>query len=183
MKAQILVLLTVAVARLASAQQTTTPPAQTPPATSVKPQVSGPDTVWLSISPNQQHVVLTVVDLKQLPRKSVVLHNPHSNTDERYEGVSLADLLTKYGAPLGKDLRGPALANYVVATGADGYKVVYSLAELDPSFHPGEVIIADAMDGKPLDVHTGPFRLVSTEDKRPARGVRNLISIEVKSAP
>jgi DMSO/TMAO reductase YedYZ molybdopterin-dependent catalytic subunit len=95
----------------------------------------------------------------------------------------LADLLEKYAAPLGKELRGAALANYVVATGADGYKVVYSLAEIDPSFHPGDVIIADRMDGKPLDTHTGPFRLVSTEDKRPARGVRNLVAIEVKAAP
>jgi hypothetical protein len=89
-------------------------------------------------------------------------------------------LLAKYGAPLGKDLRGAALANYVLATGADGYRVVYSLAEVDPSFHPGDVIVADTMDGKPLDARTGPFRLVSTEDKRPARGVRNLVSLEVK---
>ena len=28
----------------------------------------------------------------------------------------------------------------------------------------------------------GPLRLVSTEDKRPARGVRNLVRIEVKVA-
>jgi len=185
MKTQVLLLLTLvtAIVVLAQPQETTAPPTQTPPASSAKRQVSGPDAVWLSISPNQQHVVLTAADLKQLPRKTNVVHNPDSNTDERYEGVLLADLLTKYGAPLGKDLRGPALANYVVATGADGYKVVYSLAELDPSFHPGDVIIADTMEGKPLDAHTGPFRLVSTEDKRPARGVRNLVSIELRSAP
>jgi hypothetical protein len=181
MKTQILLLLTLILTIVASveAQQTATPATQTPTA---NPQVPGPDTVWLSVLPNQQKVVLTATDLKQLPRKAVVAHNPHSNTDEKYEGVLLADLLTKYGAPLGKDLRGPALANYVVATGADGYKVVYSLAELDPTFHPGDVIIADTMDGKPLDAHTGPFRLVSTEDKRPARGVRNLVSIELKAA-
>jgi len=27
----------------------------------------------------------------------------------------------------------------------------------------------------------GPFRLVVTEDKRPARAVRNLVSVELKS--
>lgn len=42
--------------------------------------------------------------------------------------------------------------------------------------------MADTMDGKSLDANTGPFRLVVTEDKRPARSVRNLVSIEVKSA-
>jgi hypothetical protein len=36
------------------------------------------------------------------------------------------------------------------------------------------------MDGKPLDAHSGPFKLVVSEDKRPARSVRNLVSIELK---
>jgi DMSO/TMAO reductase YedYZ molybdopterin-dependent catalytic subunit len=69
-----------------------------------------------------------------------------------------------------------------VATGSDGYKAVLALAEADPEFHPGEVLVADQMDGKPLDPKTGPFRLVVTEDKRPARSVHSLVSIEVKSA-
>lgn len=138
--------------------------------------------IMLTVVPFADKFPITPANLKDLPRKSVVVHDPHSNSDENYEGVLLADLLAKYGAPLGRDLRGPALANYVVATGADGYKVVYSLAELDPTFHPGDVVIADTMDGKPLDAHTGPFRLVATEDKRPARGVRNLVSIELKPA-
>jgi hypothetical protein len=69
----------------------------------------------------------------------------------------------------------------VVATGSDGYRSVVALAEIDPEFHPGLVLVADAMDGKPLGA-AGPFRLVVTEDKRPARSVRNLISIEVKTA-
>jgi hypothetical protein len=126
-------------------------------------------------------VEMTAEVLKGLARKTVTVYNPHANADETYEGVELADLLAKYGAPLGKDLRGKALAYYVVATGADGYKAVYSLAEVDPSFHPGDVIVADTMDGKPLDARTGPMRLVATEDKRPARGVRNLVSLEVKA--
>jgi hypothetical protein len=125
---------------------------------------------------------LTAADLKALPHTSVTLHNAHTNADETYSGVRLADLLGKVGAPLGSDLRGKALANYVVATGTDGYKAVLALGEVDPSFHPGEVIIADTMDGKPLDAHSGPFTLVVTEDKRPARSVRNLISIELRAA-
>jgi hypothetical protein len=127
-------------------------------------------------------VEITAEELKGLPRKTVTVHNPHANADETYEGVVLADLLGKHGVPLGAALRGAAIGCYVVATGSDGYKAVYSLAEVDPSFHPGDVIVADTMDGKPLDAHSGPFRLVATEDKRPARGVRNLVSVEVKAA-
>jgi len=113
---------------------------------------------------------------------SVTIHNPHTNADETYSGVRLADLLAKMNAPLGSDLRGAALADYVAATGSDGYKAVLALGEVDPSFHSGEVIVADTMNGKPLDEHSGPFKLVVTEDKRPARAVRNLVSIELKSA-
>ena len=79
-------------------------------------------------------------------------------------------------------MRGKALSGYIVATGSDGYRAVLALAEIDPSFHPGEVLVADAMNGKPLDAHSGPFKLVVTEDKRPARSVRNLVSLELKMA-
>jgi len=125
---------------------------------------------------------LTPADLKAMPHITVSIHNSHSNTDETYSGVRLSDLLAKMGAPLGSELRGKALANYIVVTGSDGYKSVLALGEVDTSFHPGEVIVADTMNNKPLDAHSGPFKLVVTEDKRPARSVRNLATIELKSA-
>ena len=96
--------------------------------------------------------------------------------------MPLIDLLAKQGVPRGKDLHGKALAEYVVATGADGYKAVLALAEIDPDFHPGAVIVADTLAGKPLDEKTGPYKLVVSEDKRPARSVHSLVKIEVKSA-
>jgi hypothetical protein len=43
------------------------------------------------------------------------------------------------------------------------------------------VIVADTQDGKPIAAD-GTFKLVSTEEKRPARWVRNLASITVKAA-
>jgi hypothetical protein len=119
-------------------------------------------------------------DLKALPHITVSVHNSHTNADETYSGVRLSDLLAKLGAPSGNELRGKVLADYVVATGSDGYKAVLALGEVDPNFHPGEVLVADTMDGKPLDAHSGPFKLVVSEDKRPARSVRNLVSIELK---
>lgn len=42
-------------------------------------------------------------------------------------------------------------------------------------------MVVDKMNGKALDARSGPLRLVATEDKRPARGVRNLVSLEVKA--
>lgn len=136
----------------------------------------------LKIGVNGQTQSISAEDLKALPHHTVTIHNPHANADETYSGVPLIDLLAKQGVPHGHDLRGKALSDYVVATGSDGYKAVLALAEADPEFHPGEILVADQMDGKALDAETGPFRLVVTEDKRPARSVHSLVSVEVKQA-
>jgi hypothetical protein len=136
----------------------------------------------LKIENGSQQTSVSLDALKALPHKTVTVHNPHENVDETYAGVPLIELLKQVGTPTGKDVRGKALAEYVVATGSDGYKAVLALAEIEPDFHPGDVLVADAMNGKPLDAKVGPFRLVVTDDKRPARSVRNLVSVELKAA-
>ena len=145
-------------------------------------EVTPVDELRISSCTKHEDLKLKVADLKAMPRTTVSVHNEHSKADETYTGVRLADLLVKVGAPLGHDLRGVGLSAYIVATGSDGYVAVIALAEADPSFHSGEVIVADTMNGQPLDAKSGPFKLVVTEDKRPARWVRNLVSIELKSA-
>jgi hypothetical protein len=150
------------------------------------PTVNAPsltNNLRISTYPYHDPTEFSAADLMAMPHITVMLHNAHTNADETYSGVRLADLLTKLGAPLGPELRGEALTNYIVATGSDGYQAVLALAEVDPSFHPGEVLVADAMNGKPLDARSGPFKLVVTEDKRPARSVRNLTAVELKLFP
>ena len=136
----------------------------------------------LKVLNGSQQTSVSLEALKSLPHKTVTVHNPHENVDETYSGVLLIDLLKQVGAPVGKDVHGKALAEYVVATGSDGYKAVLALAEAEPDFHPGDVLVADTMNGKPLDAKIGPFRLVVSDDKRPARSVRNLVSVELKAA-
>jgi hypothetical protein len=147
---------------------------------------SAEDDLELRLYPYTARALLTPAEIKSMPHIAITVHNPHTNLDENYSGVRLAELLTKFGAPLGKELHGESLALYLVATGSDGYQAVLALAEVDPAFHPGEFIVADTMliagNDKPLDAHNGPFKLIVTEDKRPARWVRNLVSIELKSA-
>ncbi|MGC2618230.1 MAG: molybdopterin-dependent oxidoreductase, partial [Acidobacteriaceae bacterium] len=133
----------------------------------------------ITASPGQRGVY-TLATLKDLPHQTVTIFDHHTKANETYSGVPLMDLLAKLGVPHGEALHGKALTDYVVATGSDGYKSVVALAEIDPEFHPGMVLVADAMDGKPLGA-TGPFRLIVSEDKRPARSVRNLVSIELKA--
>lgn len=124
-------------------------------------------------------LTLTIADLKNLPRTTLHVTNPHEKKDEVYEGVLLEELLRKAGVPHGEQLRGPLMATYVVAEAEDGYRVTFSLAELDSGILDSQVLVADTMDGGPIGAKFGPFRLVAPHDKRPARWVRMLKSITV----
>jgi DMSO/TMAO reductase YedYZ molybdopterin-dependent catalytic subunit len=128
-------------------------------------------------------LVLTIADLKKMPRKTLSVVNPHDKKTEVYEGVLLEEILRKAGVPQGEHLRGASLATYVTAEASDGYRAVFSLAELDSGVLDSEIIVADTMDGATLNASLGPFRLVAPHEKRPARWVRMLTSITVRSVP
>jgi len=128
-------------------------------------------------------LVLTLADFKNMPRKKLTVVNPHDKKTEAYEGVLLEELLRKAGVPQGASLRGPSMATDVLAEAADGYRVVFSLGELDSGILASEVIVADTMDGAPLGAKQGPFRIVAPHEKRPARWVRMLKSITVVRIP
>lgn len=123
----------------------------------------------------------TLAELKSMPHKTVSVYNEHTKKQESYAGVPLTDLLARAGAPTGEKLRGKGFLLYVIAEGTDHYRVVYSIDETDPANHQGEVLVADTLDGAPI-ADDGALKLISTEDKRPARWVRNLSAIVLKSA-
>ena len=121
---------------------------------------------------------LTAGDLAKMPRQTVTVQD-ESGAAIQYEGVLLRDVLSRAGAPLGKELRGKALATYVLAKAHDGYQVLFALAEVDAAFANESILIADKRDGKPLFGYQGPFRLVCPSDKAGARSVRMLEGLEV----
>lgn len=100
-----------------------------------------------------------------------------------YAGVPVRALLTRMGVPEGAAVRGEVLRYYVVAEASDGYRVIFSVAELDPGISDAPVIVADSRDGQPLNAQEGPLRLMATREKRPARWVRSLTRISVHRAP
>jgi hypothetical protein len=123
-------------------------------------------------------VSLTPEQLAALPHKTVSVFNSHTKANENYSGVALADLLAKVGVPGGEEVKGKLFMTAVIAEGTDKYSVLYALAEVDPSIHAGDVIVADSVDGQKLG-KDGAFKMVSTEERRPARWVRNLTEISV----
>ena len=126
---------------------------------------------------------LTLDDLKKLPRKTISVVNPHENKTEVYEGVLVEELLKRAGVAQGENLRGPALVTYVIFEAEDGYRVVFSLAELDSGILDSQVLVADTIDGAALPPKQGPLRVVAPKEKRAARWVRMLKSITVVRAP
>src|ERR1700761_1697450 len=120
-------------------------------------------------------------DLQKFEQTKLV-RKDKDGSDHTYSGVVLASLLQKAGAALGKDLRGKNLAKYVLIDAADGYQVVFALAELDKDFTDRTIILADQMDGKPLPAADGPFRIIVQDEKKPARCIKQVTSIQVMAA-
>jgi DMSO/TMAO reductase YedYZ molybdopterin-dependent catalytic subunit len=117
-------------------------------------------------------------DLAAMPREQVEL-TEQDGGKTTYEGVTLQEILKKAGIPFGREMRGKALAGYVLAEAKDGYAVLFSLGELDPDFGGTRAIVADKRDGKALFAYQGPVRLVLPADKAGARSVRMLEKLEV----
>ncbi|MEL1266017.1 hypothetical protein [Pseudoxanthomonas putridarboris] len=115
--------------------------------------------------------------LSGLPRHDVNLQV--HGTSLQCSGVALAEVLRRAGAMPAEPLRGAHLARRVEAQARDGYRVTFSLGELDPTLGNQPVFLVDRCNGQPLDEHDGPFRLVLPQDGRPARSIRQLQSLTV----
>ncbi|HEY0968320.1 MAG TPA: hypothetical protein VGD88_13090 [Opitutaceae bacterium] len=129
--------------------------------------VTTPDRTW----------VITPSVWSGLPRMELVASDPHGGASHSYAGVSMRDLLLQAGAPLGDKLRGPNLRTGVLIEAADGYAVLYALAEFDEAFSERRLLLADRKDGAALGESAAPFQLIVPGDKRGARSIRQVKSI------
>ena len=145
-------------------------------AAAVVPAQETPQTVQVT-GAVKQTLTLSAEDLAKMPRATV--RTSSNGMETVYEGVWLHEVLKRAGVPQGGELRGKALAGYVLAEAQDGYQVVFSLGELDPAFIDNEILLADTANGKPLFGAQGRFRLVVPKDKPGARSVRMLTKLEV----
>ena len=113
-----------------------------------------------------------------MPRVTAKIPNPNGG-ESVYEGVALFEVLKRAGVPNGGSLRGAALTTCVVAKASDGYQVVFTLGEIDPSFGNALILIADHRDGGPLSGNQGALRLLLPNDHEGARSVRMLETLEL----
>lgn len=123
-------------------------------------------------------LTLTRADLRAMARATATIEVRGKRL--AYEGVLLSDILKKAGAGRGHG-HGTTLTSVVVATAHDGYQVVFSMGEIDPSISASEILVADRQDGRDLPDDEGPFRIVPPRDLHGSRGVRALARLELRS--
>ena len=144
----------------------------------VSPVGHAADTVLTVTGEVKTPLKLTLAELESMPAQTVSVKDPDGSTAS-YKGVLLHAVLARAGIPEGQSLRGLAMQLCVLVKATDGYKVAFSLAELDPLFGTENVLLAYRRDGKELDVKSGPLRLVVPSDKHQGRWVREVTGLEI----
>jgi DMSO/TMAO reductase YedYZ molybdopterin-dependent catalytic subunit len=136
--------------------------------------------VWLRVGGDVAHPLeIGPSDMQLLPRRAVQAKD-HDGKAVSFEGITLSDILVLAGVPTGEHAK--TLDMYLVVEASDGYRVAFSLPELNSTLTDKVVIVADSRDGKPLTATEGPLRLVVPDEKRQARWVRQVITITIKKA-
>jgi hypothetical protein len=131
--------------------------------------------------PSPVVVPLDSATLAKLPREAVTATEHEEQL--HCEGVALPTLLRAAGAIPSESLQGAQLTRYVLVAGRDGERVLFALAELDPTLGNRRVYLVDRCSGRPLADDEGPLRLIAPDESRAARWVRSVEAITVIVAP
>ena len=126
-------------------------------------------------------LTLSAADLLNMKHTTVSVRG-RDGKDHNYTGVPLQIILELAGVTMGNKLRGENLSKYLLVKCADGYEVVFSLAELDSSFTNRIIVLADAYEGKPIAAERGPFQLAVPGEKKPARSCFRVTEFIIKDA-
>ncbi len=129
----------------------------------------------------------TVVDLQGLTATTQIVSFSAAGAAQTHThpGTSLWGLLNGAGIQVDATRKNDVLNRYVLATGSDGYRTVFSLGELDPDFgnRPSIVAYAETMNGvSTLLASDGPFRVTAPGDVKGGRYVSNLVQLDVRAS-
>jgi hypothetical protein len=141
--------------------------------------------VWGCASPSSAdrsrvRAELSSLNLAGSPRKECRVPEKDGRVSV-YEGVPLSEALRRMGTSVGIHPKGRPPLEYVLVEGVDGYRALFSKAELDPAFVESAVLLADRHDGQALPAGDGPWRLIVPNDQIRSRWVKQVKSIEVSS--
>ncbi len=95
----------------------------------------------------------------------------HHEAPHEFEGALLSGIMAKVGTPSGKAIRGAELADIVI---------VEAWTAIKWSSMRSKRVVADRMNGAPLNRDKGPFELIMEGDLRPARAVHSVSAIRLE---
>ena len=137
-----------------------------------------PDFALIVRSVDGRETKMSLSEITRLPRMSVRAKD-EKGKESVWEGAALHDVLKAAGVKFGEAIRGKTLANYLLVEAAEGYRVVFALPEVDPSFTDLKFLLADRRDGEPLEESEGKLRIVVPHEKRHARWVHRVVSLSI----
>jgi hypothetical protein len=154
--------------------------AETPSSPPAVGKVAADGKVAISIN-NRSPKAFGSVEIGRLPHTAIAVEGQGGRT-RKFSGVALCDLLESAGVELGGEQRPAALTTYLWVEGSDGFRVLFSGAEVHRLIGAGEVLLADSEDGQAIPKSDGPYRLVVVGDKVHARWMRQVRALYVIQA-
>jgi hypothetical protein len=124
---------------------------------------------------------LSVSDLSKLPQQTVKVTD--HGTPVTFQGVLLSDVVSKVSGPTGETFNKTVASYYLIAEAHDGYKAVFTWAEIDPTFTDRRVYVVTKREGNPLTAKDGPYELIVPGERRFSRWVRQLKLLRVEPLP
>ena len=120
---------------------------------------------------------ITLDELRALPEqtRSVTFESGTRSRRHTYVGAMLSDVVSAADPALDTSTKNPLLSVVILATGADGYNVALTWAEVSPAFTPTPILVAYTEDDAPLDRP----RLVAPGDIAGGRYVSDLTELRL----
>jgi hypothetical protein len=137
---------------------------------------AAPETQAVAVISNRNTTYLSRATLSGLPH--VTVRSSVGGEASWYEGVPLSSLLSHAGIEIGHGLTAPQLLRFLLAEAADGRQVIFSFAEIDPTFSDNNIILADRQNGKDITVRDWP-RIISPKDKRMDRWLTQVSKFQI----
>jgi len=135
------------------------------------PVAADTDVALLIEVEGEQHRVASSA-LESLPRVTLQI-SFHGDAPEDIPAVSLASVLALVGVKA-EELHHNELGRVVLVEAADGYRVAFGMAELDPNIS-GRQVYLSARDGP----RGRSWRILVPGDQRGARWVRDVVRLRV----
>src|SRR6516165_7697768 len=98
--------------------------------------------VTISVN-NQPSKIFGRAEIRRLPHTAAVVKGMDGRSS-KFSGVALYDLLAAAGMDLGGEQRPAALTTYLWVEGKDGYRVLFSGAEIHRYIGAGDVLLVDS---------------------------------------